>query len=156
MIAAAWLWLVLGGALLVVEMLLPGFVFLWLAGGAVAVALLAWLLPGLGWQAQVLAFAAAVVAAVAGWFAWQRGRGHRLPHSTLNRRAEQLVGREAIVSELRGPGQGRVRVGDSSWLARGPDLAAGDRVRIVGVEGPVLLVRPAAAHHKAASEAGPT
>ena len=39
-----------------------------------------------------------------------------------------------------GPGHGRVRIGDSTWLAAGPDLPAGSRVRIVGARGALLLV----------------
>ena len=37
-------------------------------------------------------------------------------------------------------GQGRVRVGDSEWNARGPDAAVGVHVRVTGAEGTVLLV----------------
>jgi hypothetical protein len=33
-------------------------------------------------------------------------------------------------------------VGDSVWIARGPDLPAGARVRIVGAKGTVLEVEP--------------
>ena len=32
--------------------------------------------------------------------------------------------------------------GDSEWLARGPDLAVGTRVRITGSDGAVLVVEP--------------
>ena len=38
-------------------------------------------------------------------------------------------------------GRGRVRIGDSSWIAEGPDLPAGTRVRVVAVEGVVLKVQ---------------
>ncbi len=41
-----------------------------------------------------------------------------------------------------GPGHGRVKIADSTWLADGPELAAGNRVRVVGARGPVLLVVP--------------
>ena len=33
-------------------------------------------------------------------------------------------------------------IGDSDWSARGPDLDAGKRVRIVGVSGSTLRVVP--------------
>ena len=35
-----------------------------------------------------------------------------------------------------------MKLGDSEWIARGPDAAAGERVRISGSEGAVLLVEP--------------
>ena len=39
-------------------------------------------------------------------------------------------------------GRGRVAVGDSVWLARGPELDAGERVSVVAVDGAVLIVAP--------------
>jgi membrane protein implicated in regulation of membrane protease activity len=39
-------------------------------------------------------------------------------------------------------GSGRVKLGDSEWLVHGPDVAAGDRVRVSGVDGATLLVEP--------------
>ena len=35
-----------------------------------------------------------------------------------------------------------MKLGDSEWIARGPSVAAGERVRISGSEGAVLLVEP--------------
>ena len=37
-----------------------------------------------------------------------------------------------------------VRVADGEWIARGIDAPAGTRVRIIGSEGAILLVEPAA------------
>jgi membrane protein implicated in regulation of membrane protease activity len=54
----------------------------------------------------------------------------------------RLVGQTGTVSQAIADGEGRVRQGDSEWLARGPDLAAGARVRITGFEGGTLLVEP--------------
>ena len=41
-------------------------------------------------------------------------------------------------------GSGKVKVGDSEWIARGEDTAAGTRVRIAGAAGTDLLVEPIA------------
>jgi membrane protein implicated in regulation of membrane protease activity len=60
----------------------------------------------------------------------------------LNKRGGRLVGETALVTQAFDGGTGRIRYGDSEWLARGPDAAAGARVRIVGHEGSVLLVEP--------------
>ena len=37
-------------------------------------------------------------------------------------------------------GYGRLRLGDSSWRIAGPDLAVGQRVRVVGADGALLKV----------------
>jgi membrane protein implicated in regulation of membrane protease activity len=41
-------------------------------------------------------------------------------------------------------GSGRVHFGDSEWIASGPDVAVGERVRITGSDGATLLVEPVA------------
>jgi len=55
-----------------------------------------------------------------------------------------MVGRQALVVEAIAHGQGRVRLGDGEWLAEGPDMAEGQRVRIIATRGTVLLVEPLA------------
>ena len=42
-----------------------------------------------------------------------------------------------------GCGVGRVRVGDSTWKVRGPDTAAGERVRVIDVDSTTLKVEKA-------------
>jgi hypothetical protein len=44
-----------------------------------------------------------------------------------------------LEEDIRG-GKGRARVGTRRWRLRGPDLAAGSRVRVTGVDGTVLIV----------------
>ncbi|MGD9509542.1 MAG: NfeD family protein [Geminicoccaceae bacterium] len=138
-----WHWLALAGGLLLLEMLTPGVVFLWLALAAGLTGILLWLVPSLGWQAQLLAFAALAVASVALSFRWRR----RLPAAggdpRLNNRALACIGTEAVLEAGIGPGHGRVRIADGTWPAAGPDLPAGTRVRVVGVRGAALLVVPA-------------
>jgi membrane protein implicated in regulation of membrane protease activity len=138
-----WHWLALGGMLLILEMLTPGVVFLWLAFAAGLTGILLWLAPTLGWQVQVLVFAALAVASVA--LSFRRRR--RLPAGggdpKLNRRALAYIGTEAVLEVAIGPSHGRVRIADGTWPAAGPDLPAGARVRVVGVKGAALLVVPA-------------
>ena len=56
------------------------------------------------------------------------------------RTAERYIGQVLILEEdIRG-GRGRARVGTRRWRLRGPDLAAGSRVRVTGVDGTVLIV----------------
>ena len=58
----------------------------------------------------------------------------------LNRRADQLIGRVLLLEEAIEAGRGKVRVGDTLWLAEGADLPAGTRVRVTGVRRDALLV----------------
>jgi membrane protein implicated in regulation of membrane protease activity len=60
----------------------------------------------------------------------------------MNRRGARLVGETAVVVQAIEHGSGRIKLGDSEWIARGPNVAVGERVRISGSEGAVLLVEP--------------
>lgn len=59
----------------------------------------------------------------------------------LNQRGHQLVGRTVPVVEAIIAGRGRVRVGDSLWIAEGADATVGSAVVVTGVSGTVLRVR---------------
>jgi hypothetical protein len=139
---AFWHWWILAALLSTVEILAPGFFFIWLAGAAVATGLTALVLQALGWEIQILIFA---VLAILSLFAWHR-LGRRLirsgPLTTLNRRGDQLVGRTVVLTEAIVNGRGRARVNDSVWRVEGVDLPAGSNVVITGCDGTVLRVEP--------------
>jgi membrane protein implicated in regulation of membrane protease activity len=139
-----WHWFALSGGLLLLEMLTPGVVFLWLALAAAITGALLWLAPGLTWQMQVLSFAVAAVMTVGLSFRFRRRMPAAGGDPKLNRRALACVGIEAKLVNAIGPGHGRVQIADSTWLAAGPELPAGSRVRVVGARGAVLLVVPVA------------
>jgi len=73
--------------------------------------------------------------------------GLRFRHrpTKLNTQQAGLAGRSATALGFHGR-EGRVRVGDSDWAARVPtdvpEPQAGARLRIEGVDGTVLIVRP--------------
>lgn len=141
---AFWHWWVLGFALFVLEMLLPtGFVLIWVGAAAIAVGAVAWLLPSLGWQVELLLFGAGSLAA---FFAWKRLRKPAPPSDqpSLNRRGHSYVGRTFNLAEPIVNGVGKLHVDDSQWRIMGADAAAGSRVRVVAVDGATLKVEPAA------------
>jgi len=137
-----WHWLALGGVLGVLEILAPGFVLIWLGLAAVLVGfiMLAW--PDMSFAYQLLAFAGISVPSVFAWFYWLRKSPVESDKPTLNRRAEQLIGRRAPVVEAIVNGRGRIKLGDGTWSVTGPDLPAGHMVEITGVEGALLEVKP--------------
>ena len=55
--------------------------------------------------------------------------------ATLNRRGSQYIGHVFNLDEAIVNGIGKVKVGDGWWRAQGPDLPAGERVKVVGVDG---------------------
>src|SRR3546814_19629858 len=61
----------------------------------------------------------------------------------LNDRAARLIGDIVVVTDAIENGAGRVRVGDGTWPAHGPDMPAGTQVRVTGIESGALLIEPA-------------
>lgn len=138
-----WHWMILGLALAVIEVMAPGTFFLWLGIAAGATGLVLLVLPGIGWQVQLLIFGVLSVAIVAGWRFYQQRHPTESDDSTLNRRGEQYVGRVFTLAEAIVNGRGTVKVGDSLWRADGPDLPEGAKVKVTGVAGTVLKVEKA-------------
>ena len=138
--ATYWQWWVLAVILIVLEVFSPGAFFLWMAISAGIVGLVMLLMPELGWEIQILVFALFSVISIVAW------RLYLLKHPTesdqprLNRRGEQYIDRIFTLSEPVVNGQGKIKVDDSIWKIRGDDCPAGSRVKVVGVDGVVLLV----------------
>ena len=139
-LAEFWHWWVLAVALLALEVAAPGTFFLWLAVAAAVVGLVVLVLPDLYWQVQVLLFAVTGVAAVVAWRIYARRRPQTSDDPTLNRRGEQYVGQVFHLTEPITDGRGRMKVADTMWRISGPDLPAGAKVRVTGVDGTVLRV----------------
>lgn len=139
-----WTWIVVGLILLALEVFLPGTFFLWFGVSAIIVGVVALIFPGLAWQPEVIAFVVlAVVLVIVGRRYYAGGLG-RIRPSGLNERAENLVGRETVLSEPVVDGRGRIRVDDTVWRITGPDMPSGSRVKVVGADGSVLRVERAA------------
>ena len=134
-----WLWLIGGVLLLILEVIAPGFFLVFLGAAAIATGLFT-VLFNLGTAAELALFALySVIAVLVG----RRFYANRTADSTdplLNDRAGRLVGKVVTVVATVDDQNGRVRVGDSEWSARGGPAAVGERVRITGVEGNCLTV----------------
>ena len=138
---AFWHWWILAGLLLISELLLPVFFFLWLGIAAAATGLIMLVFPDIPLQTQLVLFAVLSVVAVV---AWRRYREVSVPTSDqphLNRRGRQYIGREFTLHAPIENGVGNVEVDDSIWRVKCPDLAAGTRVVVTDLDGVVLVVR---------------
>ena len=138
-----WFWLIAGLALCGAEMFAPGVFLLWIGLAAMGVGLVLFALPmSLAWTLIVFA-----LLSVAALFVGRRFYGalsHTEGDATLNRRAEQLVGRVVFLETPIVNEEGSARVNDTIWRVRGADLPAGARVRVTGVVNGVVLAVEAA------------
>ncbi len=137
-----WSWWVLGLALLGLEVLLPGFYFLWFGVAAILIGVSA-LLIDWPWQLQVVGFVvlSAITVLIGRRFYGTANGDTADPH--LNLRASRLQGRTFVLAEPIVEGSGRVKIDDTVWQVRGPDAPAGARIKVSGSDGTVLIVTSA-------------
>ena len=136
-----WLWAIGGLILLIAEMIAPGFFLIFIGAAAILTgfATLAFDLP---LPAQLLVFvAAAGIAVLVGRRRYEEPPNVDFDHR-LNNPGRRLEGKLATAIGAIDDHGGRVRLGDGEWTARGGPAQAGERVRIVAVDGNCLIVEP--------------
>jgi inner membrane protein len=136
---AHWLWILIGVLLGAAEILIPGFFLIWFAIAAIVTGILAFLLP-ISAAVQIGVFAVLAIATVYAGRRWFASNPIVSNDPRLNDRGARLAGEIVTVVEAIDHGTGRVKVGDSVWTARGVDAGVGERVRVTGADGSVLLV----------------
>lgn len=134
-----WTWLAIGLFLAAAEIAVPGFFLIWLAAAAVITGLVAWIMS-VSFALQVLLFAVLSIGLVLAARRWLRTNEIESADPAMNDRGARLLGDTVLVTHAIDGGTGRVRHGDSEWLAKGPDAPPGTRMRISGHDGAVLIV----------------
>ncbi|GAA4045329.1 NfeD family protein [Parerythrobacter jejuensis] len=137
-----WIWVIIGLVLAALEIVVPGVYLIWLAVAALLTGVLTFVLdPGLPLQIVNFVFISLIAAFSAKRIL--RDRPILSSDPLMNKRGGRLVGESAVVVQPFEGGTGRVHLGDTDWLAKGVDMAIGERVRVTGSEGAILLVEPA-------------
>lgn len=138
-IEAHWFWLGLGLLLAIGEMTIPGVFLIWMALAALITGFVSWLVPlGLPWQ--VLLFSVLSLVSVFAGRNYLRSNPVEPVDPKMNHRGAQAVGETVVVSQVIEAGSGKVRLGDSEWLAKGPDAEPGTRMRVTAADGSTLMV----------------
>ena len=138
-----WHWVVLGLALVGAEMLVPTFFLLWFGVGALLVGGALALAPALAPSVQVLLWTAASAALTVLWFRYFKPRTKTQSGSS----AAQIVGEVGLLTRAVAPFErGEVRFqkplgGSDTWTCIADEaIAAGERVRVLAVEGSLLKI----------------
>ena len=134
-----WSWFALGLVLAIAEMVIPGVFLIWLAGAALITGVVSWLVP-IGVPLQIMLFAVLAIVSVFAGKRYLRDNPILAADPMMNDRGARLVGESVVVTHVIEGGSGRVKLGDSEWLVRGPDAEPGTRMRVTGHDGAVLLV----------------
>ncbi|HTO20427.1 MAG TPA: NfeD family protein [Pseudomonas sp.] len=145
-----WYWVVGGVLLILLELAIPAFFVLWFGLGALLVGLLMLLAGDLSLTTQLLVWGIGSVAMVALWFrVFRRDR-----HKTLIGTADGTVLGEVglLVGAVEPFQRGKVRfqrpiLGADEWVCVAETaIAAGERVRVVSVEGSFIKVAKVGVH----------
>ncbi len=142
-----WHWAGVGIVLLTLEVAVGTFDLLWVSIAAFLTALFALIMPDpIGaWQGQLIFFAIVAVAFLVAGRTWFKGlRRTAASHPNLNDRLASMIGQRGEAATSFDGGDGKVKIGDTVWLARQVDdtvIVEGDQIVVSGAEGGTLTVR---------------
>lgn len=145
--ALTWMhWMGFGIVLMIAELAVGSFFIFWFGLGGLLVGLLMLVFPGLSFTAQILAWALASILFVVLWFRVFKPNKLR---TKVGISRDQFSGEIGIVTRpIRAYEKGLVQfqrpiLGDEKWEAfADQEIAVGERVRVVNVEGNLLRVQP--------------
>ena len=142
-----WYWIVGGLVLIVAELAIPSFFVVWFGLGALLVGLVLLVLPDLSGTAQLALWTVASLAMVALWFRVFKPGLHK---TRIGLAEGEVLGEIGLLVTAVAPFErGKVRfqrpiLGAEEWVCLADSaIAAGERVKVVAVEGSFLKVTPA-------------
>ncbi|NOT10972.1 MAG: NfeD family protein [Methylococcaceae bacterium] len=140
MIFIFWYWWVLALIFLVVEILAPGFFFLWMAASGFATGIMVWLMPSVSMNIQFFVFSTLSIIAILVWKFYIKKYVTTTDQPLLNKRGAQYIGRVFTLYQAIENGQGKIKVDDSIWKVRGEDCNINTRVKVIAIRGIVFDV----------------
>jgi len=143
-----WYWWVFALVLLVIELMTGSTYFFWPAVAAVIAGLFDLGPLDSAWQLQLIVFSVVtiILSIVAPPYVKPWLHKTQADHMTLNERGAQKIGKRVTVDAGFSNGAGKVRFGDTQWLAEsetGENFAEGAMVEITRSEGTKLYVKAA-------------
>jgi inner membrane protein len=135
-----WYWWVIALILLVLEILTPGYFFLWMAISGVVTGAMVFLIPATSMDVQALVFSVLSVVAIIVWKSYGKKHPMKSDQPLLNKRGVQYIGRVFNLYQPIKNGQGKIKVDDSIWKVHGEDCTIDCRVKVIAVRGTVFDV----------------
>ncbi|MFV0431033.1 MAG: NfeD family protein [Alphaproteobacteria bacterium] len=144
MLDPALIWLIIGVALITLELFAPGTFLLWFGLAALITATVSYFFSA-SLEIQLITMAAAsVIAVLIGRMLYKKvGDTSDMSSEPLNERTTRYIGMTTHTETAIVDGRGRIKVEDSSWLCESKtDLPEKTKVKIIGANGTVLIVEP--------------
>jgi len=136
-----WYWWVLAVFLLGIEMLAPGFFFLWLSVAGLIVGTLLFLMPSTSLEIQLIIYAILSITSILIWRRYGFKNDTETDHPLLNKRGAQYIGRTFSLIEPIKNGRGKIKADDSIWTVLGEDCSIDQQVEVVDVKGTLFEVK---------------
>ncbi|MCK3658999.1 hypothetical protein A4G18_09825 [Pasteurellaceae bacterium Pebbles2] len=139
-----WHWLILGFALLIAEIILPGIFLLWWGLAAIIIAAMNALIPIFSLTTLGIIYAILATALSLIWWKYQHQKDQADEQkSHLNQRDHYMLGLKGTVEEMAENGIGRGHFGDTTWRIQAQDelLNIGDTIEVIQVQGITLGVK---------------
>ena len=140
-----WHWAVGGIVLILAELAVPAFVLVWFGLGALVMAVVTYLTPGQDITLQLVGWIAISIALVGYWFKVFKPNQHK---TRIGMSAPDVVGEVGVLTRDVAPFvRGEVRfqkplVGADVWpCIADEEIKAGERVKVLTLEGSLLKVR---------------
>jgi membrane protein implicated in regulation of membrane protease activity len=140
LVVVFWYWWVLALAFLVIEILAPGFFFLWMAVSGFITGAMVWLIPSISMNVQIFVFSILSVITITAWRFYGKKHPTETDQPLLNKRGAQYIGRVFNLYEPIENGQGKIKVDDSIWKVHGEDCDINTRVKVIASRGTVFDV----------------
>lgn len=138
----AWAWVILGVALLVIEVLGGGGFLLCVGLSALAIALISSFVD-ISWQVQLIVFAFLSVISTFFYWKYYKPTDIQSEDPMLNNRMERLVGTKTALIQPIVAGVGKVQISDALWTVHcEEELEQGNMVEVVGYDESTLIVKP--------------
>ena len=131
-------WLVLGIALVIVELFLWTVSLLWIGASAITVGIIFYFFPDTSNLMQLLIFA---LIAITTTFLAKKFYPVKTVDDQLHNKAKSYIGKECIIESIEN-GVTKVKIGESLWFAKGSNLSAGQIVKIIDVESSTFIIEP--------------
>lgn len=139
-----WHWMVAGVVLVLLELAIPAFFVIWFGLGALIVGLSLSIFPAIPLPGQIALWIVASIAFVLLWFKVFKAQVHR---TRVGLSEGQFIGEIGLATHPIMPFQrGKVRfqkpiLGSDVWEAiANEDIAVGERIKVIEVEGSLLKV----------------
>ena len=135
-----WHWWVFAIVLIILEVFSPAAFFMWMGAAAGVTGLVLLAVPDMSWEIQFLLFSASSIVAILLGRTFFNRDSENVDDPTSGQLEQEMIGNIYEVEQAISNGTGRVKVGESTWKANGPDCAEGKSVRVTAVKGAELEV----------------